>query len=45
MLARGARELMDATASAAEKITLGAEDPYEQFLRLAERRAAHEQSK
>lgn len=44
MLARGARELMDATASAAEKITLGAEDPYEQFLRLAERRAAHEQS-
>ena len=44
LLNRAAKELMDATASAAEKITLGAEDPYEPFLRLAERRAVHEQS-
>lgn len=45
MIARTSRELMDAAASAAEKIALGADgDPYEQFLRLAERRTAHEQS-
>ena len=32
-------------ATAAEKIALGAEgDPYDQFLNLAERRSAHEQS-
>ena len=44
LLARTSRELMDAVASAAEKIALGAEgDPYEQFLNLAERRDAHEQ--
>ena len=45
LLARTSRELMDAAATAAEKIALGAEgDPYDQFLNLAERRSAHEQS-
>ena len=39
-------QLMEAAASAAEKIALGADgDPYDQFLRLAERRSAHEQSR
>lgn len=45
MVARTSKELMEAAAAAAEKIALGADgDPYDQFLRLAERRAAHEQS-
>ena len=45
MLSRASRELVEATAAAAEKIALGGDgDPYDQFLRLAERRAAHEQS-
>lgn len=45
MISRASRELVEAAASAAEKIALGADDdPYDQFLRLAERRAAHEQS-
>ena len=46
MISRASRELVEAAASAAEKIALGADDdPYDQFLRLAERRAAHEQSR
>ena len=46
MISRATKELMEAAASAAEKIALGADgDPYDQFLRLAERRSAHEQSR
>ena len=46
MISRATKELMEASASAAEKIALGADgDPYDQFLRLAERRSAHEQSR
>lgn len=45
MMAKASKELVDVAVATAEKIALGAdEDPYEQFLRLAERRSAHEQS-
>lgn len=44
MIAKASKELVDVAVSAAEKIALGADgDPYEQFLRLVERRTAHEQ--
>lgn len=45
LLSKATRELMDAAAAAAEKIVLGAQqDPYGQFLDLAEKGGAHEQS-
>lgn len=45
MIAKTSKELVEAAAAAAEKIALNADgDPYDQFLRLAERRTAHEQS-
>ena len=45
MMAKASKELVDVAVATAEKIALGAdEDPYEQFLRLAERRSAHEHS-
>lgn len=45
LIAKASKELVDVTVAAAEKIAMGADgDPYEQFLRIAERRTAHEQS-
>ena len=45
LIAKASRELADAAVSAAEKLALGeGTDPYEQFLKLAERRGSDEQS-
>ena len=44
MISKASKELVDIAVTAAEKISLGADDdPYEQFLTLAERRPSHDE--
>lgn len=44
MISKASKELVDIAVTAAEKIALGADDdPYEQFLTLAERRPSHDE--